>query len=271
MSKRTRLIIKILLGIVLYMLAVLASAAVVRAGEADSGRDALWQVSTIDALLAGVYDGAVPVGELLRHGDLGLGTFDALDGEMVVLDGAVWRVGADGKARPVPADETTPFAQVTPFDPDFRVTLDNVGSLAELTARLGAALPSANMFYAVRARGSFELVRTRSVPRQSRPYRPLAQVAASQPEFSLAGTSGDIVGFYGPPFAKAAGVPGFHLHYLDAARGAGGHMLDVRFAGPVTFELDTTTTLVLALPATPAFAAVDLAPDREAELERVER
>lgn len=271
MSKRTRLIVKILLGIVLYMLAVLASAAVVRAGEAEPGHDTLWQVSTIDALLAGVYDGAVPVGELLRHGDLGLGTFDALDGEMVVLDGAAWRVSADGVARPVPADETTPFAQVTPFAPDFSVTLENVGSLAELTARLAAALPSANMFYAVRARGGFELVRTRSVPRQSRPFRPLAEVTASQPEFSLTHTSGDIVGLYGPPFAKAAGVPGFHLHYLSAARDAGGHMLDVRFTGPVVFELDTTTALALTLPATPAFAAVNLAPDREAELKRVEQ
>ena len=271
MSKRVRLIAKILLGIALYMLAVLASAAVVRAGEADSGRDTLWQVSTIDALLAGVYQGAVPMAELLRHGDLGLGTFDALDGEMVVLDGAVWRVGADGKATPVPADETTPFAQITPFEADFSVTLEGVGSLAELAARLTAALPSPNMFYAVRARGAFELVRTRSVPRQAEPYPPLKDVAASQPEFTLAATTGDIVGFYGPPFAKAAGVPGFHLHYLSAARDAGGHMLDVRFAGPVTFALDTTTTLTLALPATPAFAAVDLAPDREAELKRVEQ
>lgn len=271
MKQRFRLIGKIVLGIVVYLLAVLASAAVVRAGEADAGRDVLWQVSTIDALLAGVYDPALPVGEVLRHGDLGLGTFESLDGEMVVIDGAAWRVRADGKAYPVAEGETTPFAQVTPFETDFTVTVRHAESLAELVAALSAALPSPNLFYAVRAHGVFPFVKTRSVPRQAKPYPPLKDVAASQPVFELAGTEGDVVGFYGPAFAKGTGVPGFHLHYLSAARDAGGHMLDIRLAGPVTFQVDATTAMTVALPDNAAFAAVDLSPDREAELKKVEK
>jgi len=271
MKQRFKFIVKVLLGIAVYLLAVLASAAVVRAGEPQGHHDTLWQVSTIDALLAGVYDAAVPVGDVLSHGNVGLGTFEALDGEMVVLDGAAWRVRADGKAYSVAAQEMTPFAQVTPFEADFRVTLDGVGSLAELTVALGRVLPSPNMFYAIRAHGDFAFVKTRSVPRQSKPYPPLREVAATQPVFELTKTDGDIVGFYGPAFAKGTGVPGFHLHYLSAARDAGGHMLDIRFAGPVTFELDTTTAVTVALPDNAAFAAVNLTPDREAELKKVEK
>ena len=53
----------------------------------------LYQVSTSTALVEGIYQGAVRVGTLREHGDLGLGTFEDLDGEMVVLDGSSFRCG----------------------------------------------------------------------------------------------------------------------------------------------------------------------------------
>jgi acetolactate decarboxylase len=53
-------------------------------------RDTLFQVSTIDALLAGAYDGDITFKELGKHGDFGLGTFQSLDGEMVELDGSFY-------------------------------------------------------------------------------------------------------------------------------------------------------------------------------------
>lgn len=271
MRRHIRIIGKVLFGIVVYLLAVLASAAVVRAGEPAPAGDALWQVSTIDALLDGVYEGAATVDEMLGHGDFGLGTFDALDGEMVVLDGTVWRVRADGRPYAVPGGETTPFAQVTTFEEDFRVVVPRAASIKELFAALGAALPNPNVFYAVRARGRFDHVRTRSVPRQKAPYPPLAEVAAQQPQFELAGTSGDVIGFYGPAFIKGVGVPGFHLHYLTDTRDAGGHMLDIRFDGPVAFSLDATPAMQLVLPQHEAFAATDLSRDRHEELRSVEQ
>lgn len=50
-------------------------------------QDTLYQVSTLDSLMQGVYDGELMLEELLQRGDFGIGTFDALDGEMVILDG----------------------------------------------------------------------------------------------------------------------------------------------------------------------------------------
>ena len=80
--------------------------------------DFLTQFSVIDALLAGNYDGSLTCGELRRHGDFGIGTFDALDGEMTVLDGVVYAIRSDGRVEKVADSETTPFATVTFFDSD---------------------------------------------------------------------------------------------------------------------------------------------------------
>ena len=55
------------------------------------------QTSTIDALLAGVYDGNLSCRELVHYGDMGIGTFDHLEGEMIIVNGAVYQVKADGK------------------------------------------------------------------------------------------------------------------------------------------------------------------------------
>jgi acetolactate decarboxylase len=40
----------------------------------------LFQVSTSGSLVAGVFDGAVTVADIERHGDFGLGTFAGFDG-----------------------------------------------------------------------------------------------------------------------------------------------------------------------------------------------
>jgi acetolactate decarboxylase len=56
----------------------------------------LFQASTIGALLDGAYEGDVSFGQLAEHGDLGLGTLNALDGEMIALDGRFYRADVDG-------------------------------------------------------------------------------------------------------------------------------------------------------------------------------
>jgi acetolactate decarboxylase len=70
----------------------------------------LFQASTIGALLDGAYDGDVTFAELAEHGDLGLGTLNALDGEMIALDGRFYRADASGTIREVDPGERTPFA-----------------------------------------------------------------------------------------------------------------------------------------------------------------
>src|SRR3979409_1568074 len=98
----------------------------------------LYQVSTAGALVEGVYQGAVSVGTIREHGDFGLGTFEDLDGEMVVLDGHVFRVGSDGSVHEVHDEAATPFAVVTRFAAGPTVELDGVDDFAALTDALDA-------------------------------------------------------------------------------------------------------------------------------------
>src|SRR5436190_10893345 len=101
-------------------------AALLIAAGCASRPDALFQYSTINALLTGVYDGDMTFGELRRYGDFGLGTFNALDGEMIALDGRYYQVTADGAVQPVRDDMRTPFAVVAHFHPGASQTLKNV-------------------------------------------------------------------------------------------------------------------------------------------------
>jgi acetolactate decarboxylase len=206
--------------------------------------DLLYQVSTYTSLAEGAYDGMVPVGELMRHGDLGLGTFEGLDGEMVVLDGKCFQVKADGSvSRPGPS-VMVPFAAVTRFEPDLVIGNITAGNLTELGATLDARLPSRSIFWAVRMEGTFPYVKARSVPAQGEPYPPLADALKNQSVFIYRNVSGTVVGFFTPDSAAGIDSPGFHLHFLAADRTRGGHVLDIVTSGG-RVELDTTPRLTV--------------------------
>lgn len=230
----------------------------------------LHQVSTIDALLAGLYDGVISVATLKQQGNFGIGTFDGLDGEMVVVDGAVYRVSADGSASVVADSETTPFASVTKFAPQQQLTLPAATTLDSLKTVINEAGLSPNLFHAFRLEGRFNVVATRSVPRQTKPYAPLVEVVKSQPLFKFEQIEGVMVGFYCPSYVKGINVPGYHLHFLNNDRSAGGHVLSFT-TDEVQLEIDTLPRFALQLPTSQSFAKVDLNRDRQHELKKVEQ
>lgn len=248
-----------------WLLLVLVFAAMpVRAGER------LFQYSTIDALLAGVYDGELTMGELLKHGGFGLGTFNTLDGEMVVVDGVAYHVTAGGKAVAAPRDAKTPFASVTDFDEDTILKLAPAPNMKAFNAQLVKGLPSANAFYAIRIDGRFPWVKTRAIPGQTKPYRPLAELVKEQVIVKYTNVEGTLVGLWSPAFVKGVNVPGFHWHFLNRERTAGGHVLDCA-VDSVVAKVDQLLEFTVKLPAAGAFAGTDLTPDRSSELESVEK
>src|SRR5690242_18819516 len=125
----------------------------------------LYQVSTATALVEGVNQGTVRVGTLREHGDLGLGTFEDLDGEMVVLDGQFFQVRCDGSVRECDDDDLSPFAVVTRFAPETEVRLGHCPDLRHLTARFDALRHSDNVFFALRVDGHFDYIHTRAMCR----------------------------------------------------------------------------------------------------------
>ena len=231
-------------------------------------RDVVYQVSTIDALLNGVYDGEITYGQMAEHGDFGLGTFEGLDGEMVAVDGEFLQVRADGKVYPVSPDQTTPFAAVTFFDPDLAFAVENVASFEDLKAQILKQIPDPNRFYAILIKGDFSHVKTRSVPKQDKPYPPLAEVAKHQPEFEFNNVSGLLAGFYCPEFVQKINVTGFHLHFLNTEKTGGGHLLEVSMAKGDA-ALDMTPAFFMLLP--DAARDVDYSQDKSKELEEVEQ
>jgi acetolactate decarboxylase len=235
-------------------------------------RETLTQLSTLDAVLAWAYDGTMTIGELKEKGDAGIGTFHALDGEMTVWEGTVYRISFDGKVAAVGDKEKTPFATVTWFDRDQAVTLPAGTTFASLSALLDQSLPSPNLFYLFVVEGKFTYVKTRSVPAQTKPYPPLIEVTKKQSEFAFRDVEGTCVGLRFPLFAKGLNMPGYHVHFLAADRTGGGHLLDFTLAEKTTAYLDATPELRLILPEeSEEFGAADLGKDRTEELNAAER
>jgi acetolactate decarboxylase len=223
-----------------------------RLRRADMGADldgvhAIFQTSTLDAILDGRYDGDVTFAELQERGDLGVGTLDALDGEMIGVDGRFFRATIDGSVREVAPEERTPFAVVTPFTPSVRFRVDGTLDHEQLVAHLDGVVDDPEVCYAVRVDGRFPHVLARSVPRQHRPYPPLAEAMKHEREFEFTDVSGTIVGFRFPDYAQGINVPGYHLHFITEDRARGGHVLDCTVVDP-EIQVDHTSHLHMELP-----------------------
>ncbi len=228
----------------------------------------LYQVSTAGALVEGIYQGAVRVGTLREHGNLGLGTFENLDGEMVVVDGQFFQVRCDGSVRECTDDLLSPFAVVTQFVPETTVTLPQCPDLSHLTARFDGLRNSDNLFFALRVDGHFDYVQTRAMCRTEQGV-PLVQAAAVQPEFEFRDLLGTLVGFWTPLYAKTLNVPGYHLHFLAADRKSGGHLLQCRGSN-LRLQIQREGDYRVALPETEDFLKADLRRDPAADLARAE-
>jgi acetolactate decarboxylase len=211
--------------------------------HAEHDPHVLFQASTIGALLDGSFEGDVTFAELADHGDLGLGTLNHLDGEMIALDGRFYRADVEGKLSEVAGDERTPFAVVVPFHPaiefDLEGSIDHDRLLAEIDRR------------------------------QEPPYRPLTEVVSEQHVFELDGVDGTMLGFRFPEYAEGIEVAGWHLHFVDEDRARGGHVLDSR-AETAHVQLDPSGELHVELPPGIDLADPDAAKSTHAAIDQVE-
>ena len=235
---------------------------------AEPVQHTLYQVSTATALVEGIYQGAVQIAALREHGDLGLGTFESLDGEMVVVDGYFFQVRSDGSVREVQDNVLSPFAAVTAFSPDQSITLENCPDLSYLTSQFDALRQSDNFFYAVRVDGTFDYIHARAM-RRTKEGTPLVQAAAVQPEFEFHNISGTLVGFWTPEYAKSLNVPGYHLHFVSADRTQGGHVLQCRGKN-LRLQIQREGDYHIVLPETEDFLKANLRRDPTAALAKAE-
>jgi acetolactate decarboxylase len=252
------------------LLAVLALSAFTGCCAGGVDRDAAYQISTLSAVMEGVYDGETTFGQLARHGDFGIGTFNALDGEMIRVDGKSYQITASGEVSPVSDDAKTPFACVTFFDADQSFALPKGMDFEHFKDYLDARLPTTNLPYAIRITGRFSHVKTRSVPAQTKPYPRLAEVVKTQPTFEFQDVRGVMAGFRLPQYMGGINLPGYHVHFLNEDASGGGHVQEF-VVGTATAEVDSTPRLMLALPDTGAFCDTNLPAGSVKEAEQVER
>jgi acetolactate decarboxylase len=235
--------------------------------RAQPGPHELFQTSTIEALLGGAFDGDVSLSEILEHGDLGLGTLNGLDGELIVIDGQAWKADPDCALIRAPGSSLTPYAVVVPFSPGPPVTLLGPLRYAVLGRALGYRMEGRTRPVAIRIDGRFERVRVRSVPKQRRPYPHLVEALAQQHISDLNDVAGTMVGFCFPNALDGIEMVGWHLHFATDERTRGGHVLDFALRDGIA-RLDDGTELKIELP-----PAVDIhrmaLPDQDA-LRRLE-
>lgn len=227
----------------------------------------LYQVSTSGALVQGVYERAVSSRVLLNHGDFGLGTFENLDGEMVVLEGEIFQVRGDGTVTKIVNDVGTPFAVVVPFVADQDYTIEAAASFHDLTAICDRYRDSDNLFYAFRVDAHFSSVRTRAVKATT---ERLAKAAEVQPEFNFTDVIGTLVGIWAPPFSSAFNIAGYHLHFLSSDRTKGGHLLDCSGVN-LRIRVQRLNDFHLSLPESEEFLHADLSKDPSKELAYAEQ
>jgi acetolactate decarboxylase len=237
--------------------------------HAEHDPHVLFQASTVGALLHGAYDGDLSFAELAEHGDLGLGTLNGLDGEMIALDGRFFRADVDGRVHPIAPAEKTPFAVVTNFEPAIDTRIDGPLSHSELLARLDELIPAGASSCAIRLDGAFALVQARSVPLQSPPYRPLTEVVAEQHVFGLRDVAGTMLGFRFPAYVEGIEIAGYHLHFISDDRSVGGHVLDSRCDG-LRVRIDPSEDLHIELPPRIELGDPDLAAETHAAIVRAE-
>ena len=234
----------------------------------DLDHHTLWQLSTSTAVVEGVFGGALQVKDLIDHGDFGLGTFEQLDGEGILLDGVCWQARADGSLIKAPPDEAIPFWVATHFQAERQISATDIGSIEDLGARIDPLRPGANLFVAIKIKGLFEQVEMRTVSRVPEGVG-LLEASTNQSVVCIEKVSGTLVGFWSPAHTTSLNIPGYHFHFLADDHSSGGHVLDLK-ADSLEIELDFQSNLRLALPETKQFLEADLSNDISEQLHKAE-
>jgi acetolactate decarboxylase len=232
--------------------------------------DSLVQFSLLAALAADDYVGSASLRDVLSAGDFGVGTFDRLDGEMIVMEGKMFQALADGTVRPADLDGTTPFAAVTMFAADGRIEKLSCATLDDLDSQLDRKLPHRNLPYALRVHGLITSLTIRSVRTQTPPFEPLVEVVRHQATWQHRNLRGTLVGIRCPQWMGPINVSGYHWHFLSDDRKVGGHLLACDFSD-CALEYDECTSVVIRLPQTAEFDSFDASTVTDEDIDKIER
>lgn len=248
------------------------TATVSESDASQSTRETIYQVALLQSLTQGYYDGIISVDELKKHGDIGIGTFEGVNGEMIVLDGVVYQALGDGKVVEADSKETVPFSNVTYFDEDGKIELSDISDLNTLKKKLDDVVTEQgkNSFYFIKLSGTFNTMNVRSELKQEKPYRTLDKaLETDQREFTYDNIKGTVVALYCPDYMDGLNTPGWHFHFISEDFSKGGHVLDLNIK-TATALYDKTEGFDMKLSDNSDFQKMDLAKDVSGAIKKVE-
>lgn len=235
-------------------------------------RESIYQVALLQSLTMGYFDGSISVKDLKTHGDIGIGTFEGLDGEMIVLDGVVYRADGDCEIHVMKDKDKVPFSNVTFFESDFSLNFINVADKAALEKILNEKVDKLgrNSFYMIKITGDFNEVLIRSERGSKEPYPTLVEALKTQKEITPQNISGTVVGLYCPDFMSSLNTPGWHFHFISADKKIGGHVLNLNIKRGVV-QFDKTNNFEMGLPSKKNFHSLDFKTDLKEDIRKAEQ
>ena len=243
-----------------------------KSDRTENDRETIYQVALLQSLTQGYYDGIIKVSELRQHGDIGIGTFEGVNGEMIVLDGTVYQALGDGTVQKAADDETVPFSNVTFFDKDGSLELSDINDVNALKEKLNAMVEEngKNLFYFVKMSGTFEKMNVRSEIKQEKPYKTLDKaLETDQREFNYDNITGTVIALYCPDYMNGLNTPGWHFHFISEDRKLGGHILQLSVKD-ARAAFDLTDGFEMTLSRNPEFQDMDLAKNMDEAIHRAE-
>ncbi|GEM_PF-425325 len=233
--------------------------------------ETIYQVALLQSLVQGYYDGILSVDALKEKGDTGLGTFEGVNGEMIVIDGEVYRADSQGNIEKPEGDEMIPFSDVTFFENDYTMELKDIKDMDSLKKELDKFTQlNKNMFYMVKINGTFSNIKARSESKQKEPYKMLDEaLAETQVEFEFKDAKGTIVGLYCPDYMSDLNTTGWHFHFISEDRTKGGHILQVNLK-EAEAQFDMTPGFKMYMSDEENFQKMDLAKNVDEAIESAE-
>lgn len=234
----------------------------------------IFQVSTLQALALGYSRAVITVEEFLKHGDTGLGTFEDVNGEMILLDGICYRATEDGTVLPAEPKMGVPFASACRLQGTGSFDVPAQPDISSLKAFLNLKIEEVfglNSMHIARLDGSFKKISARSESAYESQHITLKEVLkTTQKDFIFEDIDGTLICVYYPDYMDGINAPGWHLHFISADRRSGGHVFEIDMKGAKAI-IDKIDTIELRLPGVPAFDTYSLKDASQEEIKEVEQ
>lgn len=235
----------------------------------------MYQVSTLQALAMGYTRSVVTVGELRSHGTTGLGTFNGVDGEMIMIDGRCYRAKEDGSVFEADDEMGVPFASVSNFKGERSfVTEENldIGKLKDVLNNKIEEKFGLNSMHIVTLEGEFEVVHARSESPTYSIHVSLKEILSkTQKSFEFDNIKGTMVCVYYPDYMDGINASGWHLHFISDDRTRGGHVFELKMKAGASGKVDKINNIELQLPLEPVFDTYSLKQASDKEIKQVEQ